>query len=228
MENKDPPKYQCNDFSDIAKCFEKLHSHINHEVEALKEKQVELEKKVGVMESSIEYFNSEVQALHGTYLPNLETKIEAEGIERTKLELWGRKWNVVIRGIKGAVVNREFPKVTEVLVRTFLKETLHFKKERADAMLFTAVHRLPSGEPGCRNIILRLSSLIDRDDILQSATKLEPGSGFSVVPDLPPHLATLRGNLLKQRKEMSPEEKKKWKLIYLKDPPFVKLVTKPT
>ena len=53
-------------------------------------------------------------------------------------------------------------------------------------MIFTAVHGLPSGEPGRRNIILRLSNLVERDEIVRAATKLEPGSGYSVVPDLPP------------------------------------------
>ena len=226
MATKESPNYKCEDFADIAKCFEKLHLYINNEVETLRVKQELTEKKVEVMESSIEFFNTEVHDLHNKYLPNMEAKIEAEQVERTKLEIWGRKWNVIIRGIKGAVVNREFPKVTEVHVRSFLQDTLKFKKERADTMIFTAVHRLPSGEPDKRNIILRLSSLIDRDDILQAATRLEPGSGFSVVPDLPPALATLRGELLKERKEMSADDKKKCKLVYLKDPPFLKLVTK--
>ena len=226
MAAKVKPSYECNDFADIAKCFEKLHTYINNEVDALKAKQEITEKKADVIESSVEYFNTEFQELHNTHLPNLEAKIEAEQIERTKLELWGRKWNVVIRGVSGAVVTREFPKVTEARVRQFLKDTLKFEEGRAKSMLFTAVHRLPSGEPNKRNIILRLSSLIDRDDILQAATQLQPGSGYSVVPDLPPPLATLRGNLLKERKDMSPEEKKKCKLVYLKDPPFVKLVTR--
>ena len=133
----------------------------------------------------------------------------------------------MIRGVKGAVVKREFPKVTEAAVRDFLKTTLGFSEEWSKSMLFTAVHRLPSGESDRRNIILRLSSLIDRDDILQAAMRLDAGSGFSVVPDLPPALATRRGELLKQRRGMSAGAKKRCKLVYLKEPPFVTLINKP-
>ena len=132
------------------------------------------------------------------HLPEFEEKLDKEAMERIKLEMWGRKWNIIIRSVKGAAVKREFPKVTAARVREFLKKTLGFPEESVNSMLFTAVHRLPSGEADRRNIILRLSSLIDRDDILQAAMRLEAGSGFSVVPDLPPDLATLRGELLKR------------------------------
>ena len=221
------PNYQCNDFADIAKCFSTLHLHINHEVEALKAKHEALEKKVDLIENSVEFVNSEIHDMHNKHIPNLESKIEKEEIERIKLEIWGRKWNIILRGIKGAVIERELPKVTEARVREFLNKVLKIDEVRAKTMLFTAVHRLPSGEDDRRNIILRLSSLIDRDDILQAATKLEPGSGYSAVPDLPPALATRRGKLLNERREMSEESKKRCKLVYLKDPPFVKLVMKP-
>ena len=62
------------------------------------------------------------------------------------MELWGRKWNLVIRGVKG--VDKELPKVTQVCVRLFLNQQLGFDPEHVNRMLFTAVHRLPSGPDG--------------------------------------------------------------------------------
>ena len=219
-----PPAYTCTDFGDIAKCFERLHGHIDSEIAIMKEKQVATEKKIDVIENHIEFLNGEVQEFHNKYVPNLEDKIEKEQTERLKLELWGRKWNVIIRGLAG--VEREWPNVTEARVRDFLIKVLDIDEVRAKQMLFTAVHRLPSGIEGKRNVILRFSRLIDRDDILKAATKLQKGSGYSVVPDLPPSLATLRGNLLKERAALSTEEKRGCKLVYLKEPPFLKLVRK--
>jgi hypothetical protein len=90
----------------------------------------------------------------------------------------------------------------EVLVRTFLEKVLSFAEDRADNMLFTAVHRLKTGHVGRKSVILRLSSLIDRDEILEKALKLKPGSGYSIFPDLPLSLAMRRSELSKERREM--------------------------
>jgi hypothetical protein len=42
-----------------------------------------------------------LQNIHNTVVPNLEEKISDEKKERLKLEIWGRKWNLVISGIEG-------------------------------------------------------------------------------------------------------------------------------
>jgi phage regulator Rha-like protein len=117
MTNKNVPANQCIDFADIAKCFEKLHIHIITEIEKLKSKQQQVENKVELIKSHMELVNNEFQEMHNKHIPNLESKIEKEEIERTKLELWGSKWNVVIRGVSGERVDREFPKITQTLVR---------------------------------------------------------------------------------------------------------------
>ena len=220
----DPSQYICNDFGDIAKCFQRLHGHIDSEIDMMKKKQEETEKKMSLIENQMEFMNGEISDFHNKYVPDLESKLEKEQTERLKLELWGRKWNVIIRGVSG--VEREWPVVTEVNVRNFLAKVLRMEETRAKQMLFTAVHRLPSGTEGRRNIILRLARLIDRDDILRAATKLEKGSGYSVFPDLPSALATDRGELLRERAGMSAEDKKKCKLVYLQEPPFLRLVRK--
>ena len=95
-------------------------------------------------------------------------------------------------------------------------------------MLFTAVHRLKTGPVGRTSVILRLSSLIDRDEILEKALKLKPGSGYSIFPDLSPLLAMRRSELLKDRREMPEGLREKFKLVYLKETPFVDLVEKKT
>ena len=73
-----PPSYKCKDFEDIAKCFEKLHLHINNEVEILKTKQTETERRVDNIENHNEFMNSELHAIHNTHIPNLESLIEKE------------------------------------------------------------------------------------------------------------------------------------------------------
>lgn len=62
---------------------------------------------------------------------------------------------------------------TEVLVRIYV---LSFAEDRAENMLFTAVHRLKVGPAGRNIVIIRLSSLIDRDEIVEKALKLKSSS----------------------------------------------------
>jgi hypothetical protein len=57
----------------------------------------------------------------------------------------------------------------------------------ANVMFLTAVHCLPGGmDENKRNCMVRFSSLMDRDEVLQKEIALKSGSGYSVVPDLPP------------------------------------------
>ena len=112
------------------------------------------------------------------------------------------------------------------MVQAFLIETLGYKQEEIDNIQFAAVHRLKFGSERGKDIIVRMVSLIDRDEILKAARKLVSGSGFSVVPDLPPSLSKLRGELLRRRSEMSVAEKKNTRLVYLTRPPFLRLITK--
>ena len=69
------------------------------------------------------------------------------------------------------------------MVQAFLCETLGYKQEEIDNIQFAAVHRLKFRSKRRKDIIVRLVSLIDRDEMLMAARKLVPGSGFSVVPD---------------------------------------------
>ncbi|VDI26280.1 Hypothetical predicted protein [Mytilus galloprovincialis] len=116
----------------------------------------------------------------------------------------------------------------ELHVRFFFEETLEIPKERIEKMLFQAVHRLPGKESDKekRKIIVRFNSLIDRDDVLAAGMKLKRGSGYSVVPDVPPSVAKLRFNLLNERRALPSSEQRKVHLVYIKDYPFVMLKKK--
>jgi hypothetical protein len=50
-------------------------------------------------------------------------------------------------------------------------------------MLLTAVHCLPGGmDENKRNCMVRFSSLMNRDEVLQKDIALKSGYGYSVVP----------------------------------------------
>jgi hypothetical protein len=57
-----------------------------------------MSEKVSVLDSNAQLVNDDLQNIHNTVVPNLEEKISDEKKERLKLEIWGRKWNLVISG----------------------------------------------------------------------------------------------------------------------------------
>ncbi|CAG2215804.1 unnamed protein product [Mytilus edulis] len=185
------------------------------------------EDNVENLESHAKLMEDSIKDVHNTLLPDIEEKISTEEKERLKLEYWGRKWNLVISGVRGSPLT-EMPKATDVYVRAFFEKTLEIPKERIEKMLFQAVHRLPGKESDKekRKIIVRFNSLIDRDDVLAAGMKLKRGSGYSVVPDVPPSVAKLRFNLLNERRALSSSEQRNVHLVYIKDYPFVMLKKK--
>ena len=114
--------------------------------------------------------------------------------------------------------------VTESQVKQFMKTTL--KIPSAETFEFQAVHRLPGGQKDKKNIIARFVRLRDKDVTMSSLRNLKPNCGFSVAVDLPPKLNELRNNLLHTRSKMEPAQKAKTKLVYLKEPPFLRLQAK--
>jgi hypothetical protein len=97
--------------------------------------------------------------------------------QRLTLELWGRKWNLIIRGDKSSVKDERFesPRGALHLVQAFQIDTLGYKQEEIDNIEFAAVHRLKFGSERGKDIIVRMVSLIDRDEILKAARKLVRG-----------------------------------------------------
>jgi N-methylhydantoinase B/oxoprolinase/acetone carboxylase alpha subunit len=135
---------------ELADCFANLHMTINNEIRTVKQEIKETNERVGVLESHAELVNDLIKTLNEETVPNLEDKLNEEANERIRLELWGRKWNVVIGGIEGTL--NETPRVTEKKVRDSLKlccvcprkkQTLFSSKQFID---FQVVHMIKNVE----------------------------------------------------------------------------------
>ncbi|CAC5423110.1 unnamed protein product [Mytilus coruscus] len=177
-------------------CFACLHLKLVGNVEILKTEVKVLRDNVENLESHAKLMDDSIKDIHNTLLPDIEEKISTEEKERLKLEHWGLKWNLVISGVSGTPL-AEMPKATDVYVRFPFEKTLEIPKERIEKMLFQAVHRIPGkkGDKEKRKIIVRFNSLIDRVEVLAAGMKLQRGSGYSVVRDVPPSVEKLRFNL---------------------------------
>ena len=159
-----------------------------------------ISEKVSVLDSNAQLVNDDLQNIHSTVVPNLEETISDEKKERLKLEIWGRMWNLVISGIEGGL--EEKPRETETKVRGFFQTMLRMSLGESNSVLLQACYRLPGGDEKKRRVIIRLNSLMVRDEILSKAMQFQRGCGYNVVPDVPPSVSVLRSKLLQRRREM--------------------------
>lgn len=227
VQNTDPDLNKCEKIfegKEMSSCFAMIYMKLENSIASVQTQVNQLDERVTNLETYRNFTESAIRTLQEETIVKLEEKIQGERIERLKLENWGRKWNLITRGIPGVL--KENARVTESTVRNFFRDKLSIPETTANTIILQAAHRLPSGDESKRNIIVRFNSLIDRDEVLQKAMKLRPGTGVSITPDLAPETSKLRSQLLQERAQLSPEERRKSKLIYIKQYPFVKLVTR--
>lgn len=186
------------DGKEILDCFALMYLKHDEAIKGVRREMTELKTRVSELETAAENTQQDIQDIFETSLPQIKESVLEEKKNRLKLDLWGRKWNLVIIGIPGSI--RETARESERAFRKMLTEALKFEADRANSILLQAAHRLPGGTPEKRHMIVRFSSLMDRDDILEAARKLPRGTGLGVVPDLPPETGDLRSKLLKQKK----------------------------
>jgi hypothetical protein len=77
-------------------------------------------------------------------------------------------------------------------MRGFFHSVLKMSSEEVNSVLLQACHRLPGVVKNKRRVIIRLSSLLVRDEILTYAMGLRRGSRYSVVADVSPSMSIFR------------------------------------
>ena len=154
---------------------------IAHKNSNIDNRVVNLEKFAEHTSSTLSEFDQKMKTVEEV----MDEKIKKETHERLKLEMWGRKWNLVLRGIPGKL--DETPRVTEIKVRESFEKQLGISNERANVMLLTAVHRLLGGmDENKRNCIVRFSSLMDRDEVLTERDCIETRFWLQCCAELTP------------------------------------------
>ena len=211
-------QYACTDFKDIAQCFITLHQNLSKDLSSISTRIADVKNEVQDVKETVEINAQDIEALK---LENegLKTDLERMGKSFMTKAVWSRKWNLIFRGIQGQL--NEKPSTTEAKVKNFMKDNLGMEEAMVKDMAFAACHRLKSGPDLKKNIIVRFLKLSDRDCCLEKAFTLKRGCGYGVSQDLPPELSSQRAQLLKYKDELNEEKKKKAKLSYLREHPFL-------
>lgn len=215
-------KYACKSFEDMSRCFAILDIRLTDKVENHEKSIADIVDRVQDLEAHKDEVDKIVAGITEKDIPDVEKEVEELKVTVLKQDLWSRKWNLKFKGIEGD--DKESAVETERKVKDFLKSKLNI--DEAESIGFQAAHRLKGGPAGKKNIIARFVHLNDVDNVLKRLRHLTPQCGYSVQRDLPPSLDELRNGHLATRSRMTKDEKSRTKLVYLKDPPFVKLVSK--
>ena len=91
--------YRVEDLKDISKCFAKLHANIGAEFCQFREKLKETTDRVVELEKAMSYFESRIPGI----IEEAEKHNKSIRNEILALNLWGRKWNLIVHGIAGEI-----------------------------------------------------------------------------------------------------------------------------
>ena len=202
--------YRVEDLKDISKCFAKLHSNIGAELFQFREKLKETTDRVVELEKAMSHFENEQLEMKESTIPGIiemaETHNKSFRDEILALNLWGRKWNLIVHGITGEI--KETSEATRHKIQEFFNTTLKMDPGEVKNNI-AACHRIRGSRDATKaSIIVRFVDLQQRDYILGLAKKLPKGSGYGVMVDLPPELSKLRGRLLKKKSELPVQQQK--------------------
>ena len=173
-----------------------------------------LSEQITVLSEKYENLKTKTLPALATHVATVTNQLALRNLE---LETHRRKWNLILHGVGGE--EGESQNTTREKVLRFAKDNLKLKNNELD-MHFAACHRLSRNKDA--GIIIRFCDLGQRD-LWMSSTRNLKGSKFSLAPDLPPKVRPLKNAIMLHRKSLNEEARRKSKVRYLAQWPFVEL-----
>ena len=208
----------------LAAIHEAVESAVSRAIEPWRNELQELRLKMTQMQDEKEALSFEL-ASSREEIDKLQKKSEdratTSALKATDAEVHSRKWNLIIHGIPGE--KGECETSTEQKVRDFAATDLRIEEAKnRESLPFSACHRLQQKQNA--GIIVRFSNLADRNNWLKNAKNLQTSNkNISISPDIPQVLKPLKTELLNERKELPPKQKKTAKIQYHKTWPYISL-----
>ena len=192
-----------------------------------------LTSTITTVENGLQYASQRLDYMEEKVIPAINNHIasiaQRHFHESLKKDAHGRKWNVVLHGVDGPAGEDESD--TRNAVKDFAQAALKLSPDDITSTVFQACHRLSQKENA--GIIIRFVDLTDRDKWLAGAKNIQsyiselrppnPDKKISMAIDLPPNIRPLKDNLMKKRRELPFEKRRRSKLRYLAKWPFVEL-----
>ena len=192
-----------------------------------------LTSTIATVENGLQFASQRLDYMEEKVIPAIKNHIasiaQRQFHESLKKDAHGRKWNVVLHGVDGPAGEDESD--TRNAVKDFAQAALKLSPDDIESTAFQACHRL--SQKANAGIIIRFVDLTDRDKWLAGAKNIQtyiselrppnPDKKISMAIDLPPNIRPLKDNLMKKRRELPFEKRRRSKLRYLAKWPFVEL-----
>ena len=194
------------------------------EIDAIKEKQKQLEKANADLEKSLEFAHESIDTQAKTIselekgVKNLTKRASFEKERAIKLENHSRRNNLIFYGIPEEM--NENSAKTESLLLSFLEDELKLKEDDIDGISIERAHRLGKRNANVekpRPIIAKFSFYKNRELILSNARSLA-GTVFGISQDFPREIVEIRRGLvrvLKDAKKEGPDAKLVYDKLYI-------------
>ena len=218
------------DIKSLSQRLDKISREFTSTITPLKTKVDSVEQGLQFASSRLDHIDNKVMPAVTKHSSNVSQRLLHETL---KIDAHRRKWNVVVHGVDGPADEDE--SATRAAVINFATTALKLSPEVVKDSTFSACHRL--SKKANAGIIIRFVDLAYRDKWLAGARNLQeylaglpppadPNTKpkkISLAIDLPPKIRPLKDNLMMKRKQLPMERRKKSKLRYLTQWPFVEL-----
>lgn len=185
----------------------------------------ELKGRVASVESSLEQAHHQIEALEGK-VGQLEKHLadsnDLHHRQQILNELRSKEYNLLLHGIPQQQ-SQETAKETEVVVRSFLTETLRFPSSSLESIKFANIHRLPRRTSAIQSssneaskppaIVIKFGTMRDKREI-ESLSASARSFGANITRHLPISMQQQRKDLIRQANISYKQGKTvKWKII---------------
>lgn len=181
-------------------------SNTKSEVKHVKEKVLDLEKSVQYHSDKLEDSEKSQEEKLKSASAELDEKIKLLDTKLQLLEKQDRKYNLLFYGFQEDAEEDVYE-----IIRQSLIEDLKLEEDKVRNMYFAAGHRVPTKAAGPKPIIIRCTSLEDRELIL-SNSKYYGAKKKRVVVDLPKEMKEERSRLVKKAYEIRQKEDKQTRI----------------
>ena len=184
------------DMKDIKDEVEHTKSEVQVEVNTIKETVSDMEKSVQDNSDRMDEIEKNQEDKIKAATAELDEKLQELDNKLMVLEKQDRKYNLLFYGFQEVAGENVYN-----VIRQSLVNDLKLDEERVRTMYFAAGHRVPTKAAGPKPIIIRCTSLEDRELIL-SESRNYGGLKKRVVVDLPKSMKEQRSALAKKAYEI--------------------------